>query len=1809
MSNPNQLMSPPRRVTRAVSAAARAAPPAFADPAAAADVPVASTPNAELASVVLAAHAHAQSQVGVATSLTAAVTAISTAFAPVVKMSVSIDDDALSTMTAAAENIITVINDSLLLLSISISSTTLPPPQHLPTLALHAADVIRRSVQTQAGVAGARAQVQRSKLLRLATIFAVDGMIVGDASSPHAYSPLNRPWANAVRQALGAMAPVSPAITTFSIGEWLDVHHTALAEANSALLDTAAMHIAANVEVARATLTEDFTAALAGLVADAPALAGAMAAGALDASAELALSTVAATADTQLLRQLIRHVDMTNSTPDRKKAFDQLCSLTVPAGSTVQTVLADDDHKFVRKLRLTPADRISPAGATSKGGAKGAHYTEVVAGFDSPLAAPSRLLVLPVTVGATGSPPQLHLVDTNASVNVASIEYLRALPADAVRAPIGDDGDSVTATGWDGSSTSALSPGWHVQAVMPWAPSGAHWFPVHASAARPLFGPFIWGMPALRQFGATLHIGMTPADDAATPLKPQICAVSVAPPVSSALGIVLSKIASNEYLAAFPMLRARLADAAGRVLWASKAYPLSPLPPPIRGALLTTRLKPGMPFPEFKARMRDTSRPQYAAVLAALPTMMSDGSWLHVRDDRACVTSPLMAAPKYNVFHEITARRVCGDWRQPNAVVLADCELLPRVGDLISHGMVGPVRTLFDAARAYNQIDCCPLTQVLYCVQATDEIKLMPLRAQFGMKNAGSTCHRAIRDILCSTDAGRDPAAMNYSDEIVLHTDTFRYQKTRPGVSEEECAVDEVCAVLVRAAAAGFVLQADKLQLLQREVNLCGIIVGPHDHRLPDDRMQAIAAWPRPSTPSRLISFLAMAAHWREYIPSFANDCGELRRHVLDGRHLKWSDAGAAVFERIRAAFGAAASLRQIDYNAPFVIKADMCIDGLSASLHQPDSAGQLHLVACNGRATRPYERNYGPMDLEAAAILFAIERYPYLLIGGPHAIEVRTDNKPLADFWTFGAQLTDPARADLRHRLIAKLQGYNITWVWNPATDNVWDDTVSRAGWHVAPEPAVAAEDHVALCAALFDDSQLYVAGLIDGTSSDDDADDDDDADASFYSISTAAGASAAPPSPALAAHAPPTGTHGDDDASSSAASTTVINPDDDEYAPSPPQPHADTAGAATAAADLADASLELKSSSSSAPTPTAAAPPTPPPAVSAAAATAAAAAAHATAAHADADALRRATTTRLTAAAHTAACDADTSAECSAWAAAQADDPALRRYFDAATGVATPVRAVTAHAPSLDRHGRLFVRFGPTRDGARTQLLAVPAALVSPLVYATHAAMQHRSATSVLAELRRTHWWPAMHADVARIVAHCIVCQIYTRRARETAPGSAYPPSQRLRAVHVDFVPMPPVTADGATYCGFLLAIDRATGMARFSPVTSKSGAALAAALERDWISHFGPPATLTADNALETRGKHWRALCAKHKITAVQTTSYNKQANGLVERLVQTVKRGVVASMHNNGDRSWLADLPAVLFSYICATQPARGHVSPFELTYGMPPPSTTGTPIALDERSFSLADGPQVAHAAHAGLQGLTAAAAAAQAATAAARTPEMQFAVGQVVFLENTDAAEGGTALAQRQRRFGPYIVAAVDPLLPRVQLRVLATGRVVRDKLNGQLGPYWVATRRLTLVQGDATQPGAGWLGAHDRGALPAGERADQLAQDRAVARSPKMLQSLRVQPAQCRGIAVGTGKVAAVVGHFNDAQAGQRVIIVLDNGYATDVSADAFPSLLTVAKHIPGTTKAAQIRAAPHRSPASSGLTNVGAPVTLKLP
>jgi hypothetical protein len=55
------------------------------------------------------------------------------------------------------------------------------------------------------------------------------------------------------------------------------------------------------------------------------------------------------------------------------------------------------------------------------------------------------------------------------------------------------------------------------------------------------------------------------------------------------------------------------------------------------------------------------------------------------------------------------------------------------------------------------------------------------------------------------------------------------------------------------------------------------------------------------------------------------------------------------------------------------------------------------------------------------------------------------------------------------------------------------------------------------------------------------------------------------------------------------------------------------------------------------------------------------------------------------------------------------------------------------------------------------------------------------------------------------------------------------------------------------------------------------------------------------------------------------------------------------------------------------------------------------------------------------------------------------------------------------------------------------------------------------------------------------------------------------------------------------VLGHFTDAVAGVRVIVLLANGFATDVDAQQFPALLSVARRdASNSAKQAAIRSAP---------------------
>ena len=410
---------------------------------------------------------------------------------------------------------------------------------------------------------------------------------------------------------------------------------------------------------------------------------------------------------------------------------------------------------------------------------------------------------------------------------------------------------------------------------------------------------------------------------------------------------------------------------------------------------------------------------------------------------------------------------------------------------------------------------------------------------------------------------------------------------------------------------------------------------------------------------------------------------------------------------------------------------------------------------------------------------------------------------------------MPDPANTiSLRPHLVRKLQHLNIQWRHVPGKENVFDDVVSRANW----------PDYIAMVHGVYgppgdDDDD-------GGTDSSDDADDDE------HDLRQAAAVTRAAAAPAPAPV---------DDAAT-ASDSTVEDPfeyRDTTQVPRTPE----------FVQQPADASDELLSSDKPALASVPAAAPAD--AVRAPSPTPPTDGAWLAAAASMADAIAR--VPQLT---------SDADAERLAWAAEQAADRNLHRFFDAAYGIRTPVTAVTQRRPTVDGFNRLFVQFGP----ARATLLVVPQSRVTPLVIAMHDALAHRSAALVQKALLATHWWPGMPADIERIISECMLCQAYLRAPRATAPGSSFPPTRRFGAVHLDYVELPATRASpsGPLFSGVLLAVDRTTGAARAEPVPNKTTAALSAAFEQSWISIFGAPESVTSDGALETKSRAWLTFC---------------------------------------------------------------------------------------------------------------------------------------------------------------------------------------------------------------------------------------------------------------------------------------------------------------------------------------------------------
>ena len=202
------------------------------------------------------------------------------------------------------------------------------------------------------------------------------------------------------------------------------------------------------------------------------------------------------------------------------------------------------------------------------------------------------------------------------------------------------------------------------------------------------------------------------------------------------------------------------------------------------------------------------------------------------------------------------------------------------------------------------------------------------------------------------------------------------------------------------------------------------------------------------------------------------------------------------------------------------------------------------------------------------------------------------------------------------------------------------------------------------------------------------------------------------------------------------------------------------------------------------------------------------------------------------------------------------------------------------------------------------------------------------HPGITRMKSLARMYVWWPGINADIEKSVRLCTECQ-ETQSVPPAAPLHPWKwPSRPWARLHVDFA---------GPFLGktFLITIDAHSKWIEAACTQSMSSTVVIEEL-RTVFAKFGLPETIVSDNGPAFVSEEFELFTKSNGIKHLKSAPYHPASNGLAERAVQIVKRGL--KKVRSGSIS--TRLAKVLFTYRITPQGTTG-VSPAELLLGRRP----------------------------------------------------------------------------------------------------------------------------------------------------------------------------------------------------------------------------------------------------------------------------
>lgn len=370
--------------------------------------------------------------------------------------------------------------------------------------------------------------------------------------------------------------------------------------------------------------------------------------------------------------------------------------------------------------------------------------------------------------------------------------------------------------------------------------------------------------------------------------------------------------------------------------------------------------------------------------------------------------------------------RLVFDLRGPNKVIVREPFPMPTLETILSKLSGCKIFSTIDLSSAYHHVPLDEDSRDLTTFWSGENYYRFT-RLPFGISCAPDIFQRTLQELVLE---GCE-AQINYMDDILVAT---------PDLLSHERALS---SVLNRLTEHNAKINLEKSKLRCDKVQFLGFNVSQRGLSITEDRMAAFKKLRTPSSCKEVRSLLGTLTFIERFIIDRAARTATLRK-IANSRVFQWSPEAQKEFEMIKSI-----ELMSVDflefYNKDHltILFTDAGPKGLGAVLTQCKSDGDLlHVICCASRALTPTEQRYPQQHREALAIVWAIERLRFYLMGKKFII--RTDNR--ANEFLFGNEAMQQGKRANSRQLAwtLRLQDYDFVVERVRGVENI-ADSLSR--------------------------------------------------------------------------------------------------------------------------------------------------------------------------------------------------------------------------------------------------------------------------------------------------------------------------------------------------------------------------------------------------------------------------------------------------------------------------------------------------------------------------------------------------------------------------------------------------------------------------------------------------------------------------------------------------------------------------------------------------------------------------------------------